>query len=290
MSLGKKFQRFKRFYFSLFVNSFQNLFPFTKTFFFNYKRNKDFNKILYKKKSVIKNKNNLDAINQFEFSITSQNNEDGLIEHIFSKIKNNRTFFEIGFEFSQSNTINLIKKGWKGTLVDVDVKKCADMKNFLKKKFSSSRIEVLNQFINKNNLNLIIKNKNIDFFSIDVDGNDYWVLKNLNTKNIKVICAEYNPFFKKKSVSIPYNSNFRYKNDFYFGASIIAIYKILKKKKFELIALDSSGTNAFFIKKKFKNNFKSLNPYKSFKKSSYFNKKKFNQISKSVLIKKLIKV
>lgn len=290
MSIGKNIQKSKRLFFNFFLYHFQNLFPFTKSMILNYKKNKEFKKTLNKKKIIIQNKNNLDTINQFEFSITSQNNEDGLIEHIFSKIKNNQVFFEIGAEFNQSNSINLIKKGWKGTLVDSDLKKCTDMKNFLKKYFTSNKIKVLNRFIDKKNLNLIIKDNNIDFFSIDIDGNDYWVLKNLNTKNIKVICAEYNPFFKTKSVTIPYNLNFRYNYNFYYGASLIAIYKILKKKDFELIAIDSSGTNAFFIKKKFKNNFQSLNPYKSFKKSSYFNKKKFDQISKKILNKKLIKV
>ena len=46
------------------------------------------------------------------------------------------------------------------------------------------------------------------FFSLDIDGNDYWVLKELNTDKIKVICCEYNHYFGNNvKKTIPYNPN-----------------------------------------------------------------------------------
>ena len=42
-----------------------------------------FKKEINKDKSSVKFSDNLDEINQFEYKITSQNNEDGIIEHIF---------------------------------------------------------------------------------------------------------------------------------------------------------------------------------------------------------------
>ena len=57
-----------------------------------------FKKEINKSKSNIKFSDNLDKINQHEYKITSQNNEDGIIEHIFKKIPNEKYFVEIGFD------------------------------------------------------------------------------------------------------------------------------------------------------------------------------------------------
>ena len=46
----------------------------------------------------------LDKINHYEYRITSQNNEDGIIEHIVSIISNNKFFIELGFDFFECNT------------------------------------------------------------------------------------------------------------------------------------------------------------------------------------------
>ena len=51
------------------------------------------------------------AFNYFEYRVTSQNNEDGIIEHIFSNIPNNKFFVELGFHFFECNSLNLIKNG-----------------------------------------------------------------------------------------------------------------------------------------------------------------------------------
>ena len=51
----------------------------------------------------------------------------------------------------------------------------------------------------------------------------------------------------------------------FFGASLIAYDDLMNKKDFKLIAIDSSGTNAFFVKSKFSYLFEVLDPIKSFK-------------------------
>ena len=65
--------------------------------------------------------------------------------------------------------------------------------------------------------------------------------------------------------TIPYNPNHEYKQIGYFGATLLAMHDLLKKKGFDLIAVESSGTNAFFVKKEFSNNFEILSPIKSWK-------------------------
>ena len=70
-----------------------------------------FKREINKKKQFDKFSKNLDPINNFEFRITSQNNEDGIIQYIFSKIPTNKYFVEIGFGTFQSNSLNLISLG-----------------------------------------------------------------------------------------------------------------------------------------------------------------------------------
>jgi hypothetical protein len=235
-----------------------------------FRSKKKFQREISKEKSYKKFSENLDDINQHEYKLTSQNNEDGIIEYIFTKIPSNNYFVEIGFDLFEFNSLNLIQKGWKGELIEYNSDECLVLKVLLKRFFSNSSIKVLNEKIIKENVNSIIfgdnKNKKIDFFSIDIDGNDYWVLKELDLENINVVCCEYNHWIaKNEKKTIRYNPEHIYENDGYFGASLIAISDLMNTKGFDLVAVESSGTNAFFVKKEFSNNFEILSPIKSWK-------------------------
>ncbi len=149
--------------------------------------------------------------------------------------------------------------------------------------FPKQKINVINQFVNRFNLKQIVLDGDIDFLSMDIDGNDYWVLKELNLDKIKLVCCEYNPFFGNNvSVTIKYNENHYHKGDFYFGASLQAFTNLFKEKKFELIAVDSSGTNAFFINKNNLSDFEVLDSKKSFKNSGACTYSRFIEINKKL--------
>ena len=64
-----------------------------------------------KRKKTDRFSDKLDKIIYFEYGVTSQNNEDGIIEHIFSNISNNKFFVELVFHFFECNSLNLIKNG-----------------------------------------------------------------------------------------------------------------------------------------------------------------------------------
>jgi len=148
-----------------------------------------------------------------------------------------------------------------------------------------------------NNINLIIneylpKYNLIDFFSLDIDGNDYWVLKNLDTSKINVICCEYNHWLgKEKKITIPYSEKHNFLDDGYFGASFKAFYELLKSINFELIAVDSSGTNLFFVKKAFAKYFEILTPENSFKSvGRFYSEKQKLKIYENIKLKKFIEL
>ena len=235
-----------------------------------------FKKEINKKKSYKQFSRDLDSINGLEYKITSQNNEDGIINYIFSKIPNNKYFVEIGFEFYECNSLNLIKNGWTGKLIDQSKDDCLALKNLTSFFYPNSKIQILNKKIYKENINDLVfsdlNGKKIDFFSLDIDGNDYWILKELNVQNIKVICCEYNHYIGNNvKKTIPYNPNHKFKNDGCHGASLGAITELLESKGFNLIAVESSGTNAFFIKKEFANSFEVLSAIKSWKSADRHN-------------------
>lgn len=237
-----------------------------------------FRKEINKQKKKDKFSDKLDKINYFEYRITSQNNEDGIIDHIFSNISNNKFFVELGFDFFECNSLNLIKNGWNGVLIDADEDKCLKMEGCLNFSYPKNKVKVINKKINRENINeLIFSNinqKQIDFLSIDVDGNDYWILEKIDTNKISVICSEYNHWIGNNTRKvIPYDKNFNYKYDYYFGASLHSYVNLLSSKNFDIIAIDSSGTNAFYVKRNFSSIFEILSATKSFKKSSRFHSK-----------------
>ena len=58
----------------------------------------------------------------------------------------------------------------------------------------------------------------------------------MELENIKCICLEYNHWIgKNKKKTIPYDENFEFIDNGYFGASLLAFHDLLKHKKFDLM-------------------------------------------------------
>ena len=103
-----------------------------------------------------------------------------------------------------------------------------------------------NEFITKDNVNNIIKRikvpKKLGLLSLDIDGVDYWVLKELSVLDPSIIICEYNSLFgQKKSVTVPYKKNYirtvEHYSNLYYGASIKAFINLMKKRNFVKIIL-----------------------------------------------------
>ena len=252
-----------------------------------------FNKINNKKKYT-KFSSNLDKINDFEYQITSQNNEDGIINHIFDILKIDKlNFMEIGFDYYQNNSLAVLKRCNKGLFIDGDNKKAIILRNVLKLFYPATKITVQNALVDIDNINQI-KEQNfnnqeeIDFLSIDVDGIDYYLLKEINFKP-KLICIEYNFWFGKDlSCAVPYKKNYSINSlSNYVGASLKALTELANSKGYHLIALDSACINAFFIRDDLKHNFEILNLEKSFKYPLKFDKEFIAEVREKLLLKDL---
>lgn len=208
-----------------------------------------------------KKKNKIKDLSEVEFKVFSQWGEDGIIDWIVNKFdKLPKIFLEIGTEnYKESNTrFLLMNKNWNGFLIEAEKKNVKDIKS--QQIYWKYNLKVENSFITKENINKIIKKlkvpKKIGLLSLDIDSNDYWILKQLNILDPYIIICEFNSLFGlKKSVTVPYKKNFVRTNEhysnLYYGASIKAFTDLMIRKKYFLLGTNSAGNNAFFIKKNF---------------------------------------
>ena len=190
----------------------------------------------------------------------SQNqNEENIFLKNLSKYTDNKNFVEIGFHFRQFNTIGLIENNFYGKLIDsakYDTLNIILMR--LITKIIKKDVKIINKFIDLDNIKEIFDNKNLGFLSIDIDGNDYWILSKILENDIipEVLIVEYNVSFLDHPITIPYKKDFNiYKehpSHYYHGASLIAFDKLAKKYDYALIK-SIAGANAIFIQKKLLN-------------------------------------
>tara|TARA_Y100000389_G_C17450632_1_gene514542 strand:- start:24 stop:956 length:933 start_codon:yes stop_codon:yes gene_type:complete len=199
-------------------------------------------------------------LSEIEFKIFSQFGDDGIIQYIINNLnieKKNKTFIEFGVEnYQESNTrFLLMNDNWDGLIMDGSKKNIEYVKN--QPHYWQHKILALSEFINIKNINNLIKDNGfsgeIGLLSIDLDGNDYWIWKEISTIKPIIIIAEYNGIFGNEfPLSIPYDENFirskTHYSNLYWGCSLRALDHIAKKKGYSFFGCNSSGNNAYFIR------------------------------------------
>jgi hypothetical protein len=93
----------------------------------------------------------------------------------------------------------------------------------------------------------------VDLVSLDIDGNDYWVLESLALDDISVVVAEYNPLFGGlHRVSVPRDDHFdrtrAHYSWLYYGASLPAMVGLLAERGFTFLGSNRACINAFFVR------------------------------------------
>lgn len=178
--------------------------------------------------------------------VFSQNDEDGIIQEIFRRLGGGSTFIEIGCgDGLQNNTHFLLLKGWRGVWVDGNEKNVRTITSGLPA--NPARLRVVQRFINRDNIDDLAQDA--DLLSMDIDGNDLYVLQAfLKRCSPRVICAEYNPTFPPPmSIAIKYDEAHTWKGDMYYGASLQALVEGLGD--YRLVGCNVTGTNAFFVRR-----------------------------------------
>jgi hypothetical protein len=196
-------------------------------------------------------------INDAGLKVYSQNNEDGIIHYLLTMLSiKNPKFIEIGTEsrYQETNTRFLYEStDSEGLIIDnfLDIK-------YLEKELEKwkGRIKLAKECVSSENINLILSNNNfhkdLDIFSLDIDGVDYWIIDSLPPKISKIFIAEYNPFFGHNlEITVPNIKNFNRTNYHYsnlcFGMSLKALINIMKKKGYIFLGVNNLKNNAFFV-------------------------------------------
>lgn len=198
------------------------------------------------------------ALNDYEFKVFSQWGEDGIIQRLIQSLDiKNKTFIEFGVEdFAESNCrFLLMKDNWRGFVIDGSQNNI----NKIKQSYFYWRYDLNARpaFITKNNINKILKEsgfeEDLGILSIDIDGNDWFILEAISSYKPRILICEYNDIFgKERAISVPYDPEFfrtqKHYSNLYFGASIAAITYLAEKKGYVLVGVNSNRNNAFFIR------------------------------------------
>ena len=185
------------------------------------------------------------------FRLHSQNQEDGILFALFRQIDvTSERFVELGSGSSGGNAAMFATEfGWTGLMVEGDEAKA----QMAARRFP--RAKAICGWITPESINDLLRQHGyegeVDLLSLDVDGNDYWVWKELTVCTPRVVVLEYNSMFgPDRAVTIPYDPKFnRREHRFcYFGASLSALTKLSARKGYRLIAVEPTGINAFFLR------------------------------------------
>jgi hypothetical protein len=92
----------------------------------------------------------------------------------------------------------------------------------------------------------------LNILSLDIDGNDYWVLEQQNLEEFEILVVEYNALFGSRfPVTVPRNDEFQRKeahfSHLYWGVSLRAWIHLFEKSGFVFIGSNRANCNAFFI-------------------------------------------
>jgi hypothetical protein len=173
----------------------------------------------------------------------SQAGESLILWDVFQKIgAKNKFAVEFGASdgYWLSNIRTFLENGWSG----LQMEGVSEPKN-----------EVKSEFVTKDNINLLFKKysvpENFDLLSIDIDGNDYWVWKNLEY-NPSAVIIEYNSNFSKTvSVALEYDETHTFDGSYAYSASFKAYEKLAEKKGYYFYA-EVRHTNLIFIKNEYR--------------------------------------
>ena len=196
------------------------------------------------------------------FKVFSQHEEDGLLLFILSALEAcPEVFVDIGAcDGINSNCANLaVNMGWHGLFVDADAVAIERGSYFYKKIPDPWTYKPVFQCkkVTAENINAIITQSGISgtigLLSIDIDGNDYWIWKALESIDPLVVIVEANVEMGLRDLVVPYDAGFSHadRHPVYHGASVNAFIRLGKEKNYRLVGANRYGHNLLFVKNGF---------------------------------------
>ena len=183
-------------------------------------------------------------------NVTSQAGQDGVIERIF-EIMPPRTKYCVEFGAWDgkhlSNTWNLINNhAWSAAMIEGDPDKAAQLADRYR---ARKDVTCINRFVGfdvgVDTLDAILAGigcpQDLDFMSIDIDGNDWHVWNSLEKYRPRLLIIEYNPTASNDLYYVQRRDFVNNKSN-----SLLALMELGKEKGYELISADH---DAYFVQK-----------------------------------------
>lgn len=211
------------------------------------------------------------ALSTYEARWASQNGEDGVLLHLFDTVglTAGHSFVEIGAgDGRECNSANLaLNFGWRGLMIDGDRGHVDAAQRHYDHRLGMDRgrVRIRQAFVTAENVNDVVIEglagmvgpahpAELDLLSIDVDSMDYWLWSALRCVTPRVVVVEFNKGLGgERAVTVPYAPAFdRFDADptgCFYGASLAALVKLAGAKGYLLAGCESSGTNAFFVRR-----------------------------------------
>jgi len=194
----------------------------------------------------------------WEFSAFSQNGEDGILDVLRRQLRSaNRYFIEIGVaDGIENNTAWLaVAEKYSGIMTEGNALRASRAQRMIAA--YSVSVECHHLFVTRESaaqLASLALHRDPDVFSLDIDGNDYYVAQALLDAGIrpKILVVEYNSVFgPERSATIEYREDFDFTRahptQLYYGVSIAGWRTFLGKRGYRFVTVDRNGVNAFFV-------------------------------------------
>jgi hypothetical protein len=193
---------------------------------------------------------------RFVKNYSSQYGEDGVIEEIFRSLYSNiqndlekRVVVDVGAWDGQhwSNSFHLIHDlGWSGVLMEADEGRVTSMKALYNEREDVLCLNATVECKGENSLkNLLLKHnvtKEPNFLSIDIDGADYHLWKDIGGVFFPhLVCIEFNPTIPNDVLFVQHPDVSIQK-----GSSLLALTELGKSLDYTLVA--TTTFNAFFVR------------------------------------------
>jgi len=191
---------------------------------------------------------------KYGYRVYSQADEDGILHEILRRIGDgNKTFVEVGAGSGlENNTLFLLLQGWRGVWIEGSERRVAAARKHLASAIAERRLHVVQQFVNARKIDATLQQlapSQVDLLSIDLDGNDYYILDAIRSIQPRVIVTEYNAKFPPDITWVmEYNESHQWDSTDYFGASLKALETLLTAKGYSLVGCNLLGSNAFFVR------------------------------------------
>lgn len=203
------------------------------------------------------------SIKDAGFRAYSQFEEDGIILYILGMIGfESRKVVEmccgIGRECMAANLI--LNHGFQGYLFDGSIDNVNAARSFFrsKKDMMLGNPEIAHAWITMENVNSLLEDVGctgeVDLFSLDIDGNDYWIWKAIEVIRPRLLVFETHCNIPSDlSLTSPYRPDFDAwsqqgaERDFR-SVSLLAMTKLCRQKGYRLIGGHRHGFNAFYLR------------------------------------------